>query len=526
MTGNVIVSKRLVLLNSAGAAVTRVLNITVLLWVYQYLLTRLSPEEFSIYPVVMSVMMFVPILTAVFSGGVVRYLIAAYARGDDCRISEITTTMTIVLAGVVLVALAASSVFIAGLDRILTIAPEYALNARVMMGILIFSFFLRLPFFPLAQGLYMSQRFILQNAIDIGTQLLQMALLCVLLFFVSTSPLWLVVSSAAADFLNLFIRLAVSFRFVPSLRFRWRYFRPSLIPELLNFGFWQTVSQIAQDIRENSDTLVLNKLATSLDVNAFYLGSLVHRQLRSFSYMVTTPVQPALIALFETGQSARLRNLYLRSGRYALILIMALVTPCCIFSDALLRLYVNQRYSEYRSASVVMVLLLLTYPLQYGHLFLGRIVSASARVRPYALIFLISQIINLGLTIYFVWILHMGAVGSALATLIVTIILMVFFFGPLAGRYLSFSLKDWIRETAIPGFIPTLFGGAMWGALFFLIHPSGLLSLGMCGIIGLAVYAAAFYAFSLRQNERRALKDRIHGMLVYLRTLNTDSGGT
>jgi len=525
MTGNVIVSKRLVFLNSAGAAVTRVLNVTVLLWVYQYLLKQLPSEEFSIYSVVMSVMMFIPILTAVFSSGVVRYLVAAYAQGDDRRVGEIATTMVLILTGVVIVALAAATVFISYLDSVLTIEPEFVSNAQIMMGVLIFSFFLRLPFFPLAQGLYINQQFIVQNAIDIGTQLLQMILLCMLLYFVSTSPLWLIVSSAIAESINLLLRIVFSYRLIPALRFKWRNFRPSLVPELLNFGLWQTVSLLAQDIRENSDVIVLNKFATSLDVNAFTIGSLAHRQLRSFSALVTTPVQPALIALYATGQSARLKNVYLRTGRYALLLIMALVTPGCIYSDALIHWYLGPKYYEYQSASTVMVLLLLTYPLQYGHLLLGRIVSASARVRPYALIFLISQMINLGLSIYFVWGLHLGAIGSALATLIVTAALMLFFFGPVAGRYLSFPLSSWLRETAIPGFIPTLFGGIVWGALYFLIHPTGLVSLGLCGFFGLVVYTAAALAFSLGPDERLGLKERVRGMFIFLKESVTSGSG-
>ena len=49
---HVAVSKKLVAINSASQVVARVLNITVLLWAYQYLLKRIPAEEFAILPIV------------------------------------------------------------------------------------------------------------------------------------------------------------------------------------------------------------------------------------------------------------------------------------------------------------------------------------------------------------------------------------------------------------------------------------------------------------------------------------------
>lgn len=68
MTIKIEISKRLVLINSASSVVAKVLNVCVLIWLYQHLLRRISPEEYALYPPLMGVMAFAPTLTNIPSG--------------------------------------------------------------------------------------------------------------------------------------------------------------------------------------------------------------------------------------------------------------------------------------------------------------------------------------------------------------------------------------------------------------------------------------------------------------------------
>ena len=93
MSTQVEISKKLVLINSASSLVTRVLNISVLIWLQQYLLKRITPEEYSLLPVIYSVMMFAPLITTILTGGLGRYIVVAYAKHDDNRVTQIVSTM-------------------------------------------------------------------------------------------------------------------------------------------------------------------------------------------------------------------------------------------------------------------------------------------------------------------------------------------------------------------------------------------------------------------------------------------------
>ena len=80
MSANVEISKRLVFINSASSLLAKVLNVSILVWLQQYLLRRISTEEYSLYPILMAVMLLVPLLTTILISGLSRYIVEAYAR--------------------------------------------------------------------------------------------------------------------------------------------------------------------------------------------------------------------------------------------------------------------------------------------------------------------------------------------------------------------------------------------------------------------------------------------------------------
>ena len=124
MATEVIISKRLVLVNSLSAVIARVLNIGIQLWVVQYLLKRIAPEEYALYPVIVSLMAFLPLLTVVLTSGLGRFVVEAYAKGKEEQVTQIVTTMFFLLLAASLVVLVAGLLFVWNIGHILTIAPE------------------------------------------------------------------------------------------------------------------------------------------------------------------------------------------------------------------------------------------------------------------------------------------------------------------------------------------------------------------------------------------------------------------
>jgi O-antigen/teichoic acid export membrane protein len=504
MNAKVEISKRLVLINSASSVVSYLISISVLVWLQAYLLRRISPEEYSLYPVLMSVMMFAPLLTTVLTGGLARYIVEAYAKGDEQRVTQIVSTMFPLVLGAGLVMLAGGWLFAWYVDRVLTVAPEHVTDARIMMALLMLSLAVRLPATPFSVGLYVRQRFVLLNVIRIGTELLRVGILFALLFGVSTRVLWVVVAWTSAQLVGLGVTVLVSRRLVSSLRFRMSEIRWRLARSLTSFGGWSFLAQVADTIRSSADAIILNKLATPLDVTCFYVGSLPLRQIQQSSYTITAPLEPALTAMHATGAKERLRNAYLRGGRYGLWVSLFLAVPLMVYRRELITLYVGEQYV---AAATVMLFLLLGFPLGYGNVMMPKIALATAQVRPWALRAVLAQGTNLLLTLWFVGALRMGAIGSAAGTLIVSAIGYPLLNWPLGRRLVGVSFSGWLRESLWPGLLPALAAAATWLALGTLVRPATWPALGACTAGGWAVYGAVLFLFALRGPDRQLVSE-------------------
>lgn len=506
MNEKVPISKRLVFINSASSLAARAINITILVWLQQYLLLRISAEEYSIYPVLMAVMVFIPLLNPILTGGLGRYVVEAYAQDDQRRVTQIVSTMVPLLLGAGLLILIGGGAFAWNVHRVLTIAPDRIWDARVMMALLVFSAAIQLPLVPFGLGLYVRQKFILLNLINLAVQLLRAAILFVLLFGVSTRVLWVVVATVLANFSGYIIKTVVSLRLVPSLQFHFGEIRWNLVRSLTSFGFWNFITGLANTIYKSASPIILNKLATPIDVTCFHLGSLVYQQINQARILVSTPLQPVMTAMHAMGSGKRLRSTYLRGGRYALWLVMLMALPLMIYRQEVMQIYLHEKFQTYADSATVMLLLLLTFPMVLGNTMLWNIGYAKAQLRPIAWRVLLIQISNLALALYLVGVRGMGAVGSAWSSFGANFVGSVLLTWPLGCRLAEVTFRKWLQEALGLGLLPSVAGILVWVGLRVLVQPADWLTLGLCTAAGCVAYGVTLLLFCLQPYERKDLR--------------------
>jgi O-antigen/teichoic acid export membrane protein len=517
MNSNVEISKRLVLVNSAASVGTMLLNAAVAIWLQQYLLRRVNSDEFSLIPVLSAAMMFLPLLTTVLTSGIGRYVVESYAKGDEKRVTQIVSTMFPVLFAASVLVLVLGYFSVRYIDSILKIAPEQISNARIMLSIMMFSFAIRLFLAPFSIGLYVKQKFVLQNIINFGSELFRIGLLFVLLFFISTSVVWVIVASTLSNLTGFFIIIIISLRQISSLRFYMREFRWHLVRKLVSFGGWTAVGNLGGSIRSVADPLILNRFATPVDVTVFYLGSLADRQIRQVMSVLIGPLQPQLIAMHAMERKDRLSNAFLRLGRLSIWALFFVIGPLLIFRQELFQLYLQEKYLTYSSAATIMVLLLSYLPISYSLYGLDQIAMATAKIKVYMIITVSSQIINLILTFYFVGFLHMGAIGSALATFLVGIGVTLFAYFPLSLSLAEIKIGNFLKKILFPGLLPGIFGTGTWMVLRIIVHPDNWLSLAACVFSGMIVYLLVLFLWCLQPMDQsdirsilKVIKLRLH----------------
>ena len=500
------ISKRLVVINSLSSILTVAIEFFFNFWLYQYLIRRISPEEYSLLPVVMSIMVFMPLLTVFFTSGIGRYIIDAYAKGDEEGVTRIISSIFPFLTLCAILVLFIGGVVTFNIDHLLNIPAGRTSDARLMFFLLFILFAYRVLAIPFQVGFYVKQKFVASNMLMLARTLTKIAILFVLLFSTDVWVVWVVVADTASGFVFATIRLIYSRRMMPSLKYRVRMFDFSTAKTILSFGFWSFLAQSANSLGRAMDPIILNLFATPMDVTCFHIGSSFRRQTLNLMGRIFVNLQPAYIAMYSTNQQKRFVNTFHRGNRYYMWLALFMAMPLMIYRNELITLYVGPKFIM---AATVIGLLYLASPIGSGINMLGRAAVAMGRIHKITPYIICLQIANLALTIYLVRNLQLGAVGSALSTFLVGLFGCLFIWIPISVRLLRISLHDWVHKSFIPGILPAIAGGITWFALSIWQPPATWFELGAYFSIGAISYLVTLYSLSLNKSERQELRGTI-----------------
>lgn len=451
---------------------------------------RIPEAELELLPIVLSVAIALPLLQKILMGGMSRHITEAYAQNDLEGVTRIVSSqIPLLLIGSLLILLIGGLVGW-NINHILDIAPAFVRQARIMTLLVVGRTAIGTALVPFTAGLFANQRFVLQNLIEIAGSILRIVLMLVLILGVGPQVEWVILAQVTSMLFVQITQAIVSMRLMPALRYQPGCFDWTTCKQVISFGGWNFVTDSANLIRRAADAPILNMLSTPLAVNNFFLGSFVETQLRQFAIRASEPLLPALTAMHAHDQKPRLAAAYLRGGRISLWASLFMAVPLIVFGHDYLALYLGSEYEAHTEAATVMILLLLGFPLTYPTMMFSRICFARGDIRPVAVRSIAAQLGNLALTLLLVGVFHMGAIGSATATLVSFAVIQPCFFWPLAIHTLGLSWHRFIAETLVPGLIPAVVAGCA-GLVTSQLVTSALSRATLGTLICLLFYAAA-----------------------------------
>ena len=498
MTG-IEISKKIIIINSISSALALLINMSVLIWLQQYLLNHISASEYSLIPIVLSAMAFAPLLTTVLTGGLSRFVTAAYAKGDLEQVSTICSTMfpILLLAGVFFLSVGCWVAW--HIDSFLKISPEYLTDAKIMLALMVFSTAIRLPLSTFLSGFMVRQKLVWQDLIDITCNVFRIILLFILLFGLSTKALWVTVALVCSELLNLTISTPISLKLLPAQKVSWKKFKKTLAKEITSFGSWWFIGSLADVIKKAMDPLILNRFSTAVEVTVFYVADLVPRTMIQILTPISKPFFPVLAGMVATEDYTRLRNTYTRTSRYHTWVVLMLAIPAMIFSTELMHLYLDGRYDY---AGGVMSILLGVTIMNALNALGSAVALASGDRRGLSLRVIIIQATNLLLTFLFVAYFEQGAYGSAYASILAVVILDIALKWPFCRRLAHTPFLYWFKETVLPTFVPAIpsFIFCLIAKLF--IDINSWLMLLTVSAISAVIYICFIVQYGLREQDK------------------------
>lgn len=494
-------SKRLVLINSASSVATRILGITVLLWAYQFLVKRIDPEEFAVYPVIASIMVGAPLFFVMFSGGVNRYIVDAHVRGSDEEVTEVASSVFPMLALAAAVFLSAGTLLAFNIERVLNIPETMVGDARLMLMLLLAAFAFRMLLIPYEAAFYVRQRFVELNLLTIVQEALRSLLLLVLLLALGPQVLWLAVAMAISDAVYVILMALRGARLLPTVRFRLASVNPRRARQLVSFGAWTSLGQLSAVILMNSGVIILNLFSTAVNVTGFHIGSMLYTHINRTMQMALRPLHPVMTAMNATGDDLRLAAVAMRGGRYACWTGLALAVPLAIYAEEFLTLFAG---AELRPLFGVLVLFMVLLAFSRPTVLLATAAIAKAKVGAFYGASFAVMLLGVGGMVYAAA-AGLGAVGVTAMLVGAILAGYAMFFWPLFLTLLGVRAAEMLREVVVPGMAPAAAGAAVWLILKELVAIESLSALLLCALPGGIAYAGALVAGCLTAADRADL---------------------
>ena len=391
----------------------------------------------------------------------------------------------------------------------MTVVPGMEHEARLMLILLVVNYAIQMLAIPFTMGHHVHQRFLELNMIGIGTEFFRIALLIVLLVAVGPSVLWVVVARVLSEQVYLAIVLLRSHRLVPQARFDRALCQWTLAQELVSFGFWTSVGQLALIAVMEAGTLILNTYGTALDVTNYYLGTSIFKQISGMVALAASPLLPAMTAMHALEDRARLARTTSRGARYGLWVSLFAAAPLAIYSHQFVQLYLG---NQYEGAAVVLSLLMTIFIFKQARTLLPLVALATAQVKPYHLASLVTSCITLVVILFLVRSQGLGSLGVATGLLGVTTAAELVYFWPLQLQLARIPARVFLRSVLMRGWAPAAVASVAWALLSVYFPLTTWMRLVLSASVGSVVYLLTLTS-CLDRGERNSLNRTIRKAL-------------
>jgi O-antigen/teichoic acid export membrane protein len=494
------------------------LNFVIFFFLTPYIVSVLGEDRAGIWFLLGSITGYFGIIAFGIPGATEKYVAQFLATGEREQVSRVVSTSLFLSLWIALIAAAGAAALWLNVGRIFRIEPTQLSEAQSVMLIVGIDLALAYPCALMVNVLRGFNRYDVRNAILIPALLIK------------TGGYFAALSLGAGVTAMVAIQLAVNllgylaatlwvFHHAPWLRIRYRLMDRRTYRLLLAYGALQFVGMATDRIILYTDRWILAGVIGTAAVTAYSIAARLSDMGREISAGLDMTLRPTASHLHALGDYAGLRMLLVMGGRVLLVMLGGLYVLYATWGDRFIALWVPKL-----DAQLIYVCLAILIGPAFLTIVLGpgiSIMYGMAKHRPRAVLGVVVAIVNVGLSLWLVYVI--GIYGVAIGT----VAPLFFIRGLYMYRYLPritqmdpwrFIAGVWGRP--LLGLVPL--AGALT-ALRFVLHFDRLASLMLFFVIAGAVYAGWVYLVVLTPDEKRLVHDVIAGIPFRARRRGADS---
>jgi O-antigen/teichoic acid export membrane protein len=301
-------------------------------------------------------------------------------------------------------------------------------------------------------------------------------------------------------------------KLIPYLEIRLRYIRKDSVKQIFMFSSVVFIIDICGMIMIQTDRILIGIFVTMGAITLYAVAAALHGIIKNVSGLASSALLPAATELNTLKEEKKLKKLILRGGKYKCALILPFLVFIMIMAKPIIEVWMGDAFLGAAVITQVFVLYWFLFAL-WG--VLGTVLLAVEKFKLILWLNVSLTIINFIVSVILVQVY--GVMGVVIGTSIPYIFIMPVFL--IYGlRILEVDWKEYFKETFLKTYPQAGLLSVVLVILYIWAYPSGIIILGLYGIMTLALYYGLFYQFGLNSLEKRELTDRLRNLRKSLRT--------
>jgi O-antigen/teichoic acid export membrane protein len=463
-----------------------------------YIVSKLGNDAYGILALVTSVLGFFAFLDLGITNASVRYISEAYAKNDIQEISKIIGSslavfLTIGAAGGILIAIMTSTL----VQKLLKIPAEYVSDSTFAFYVASCGFILNMVVGVFASIPKAVQRYYITTKVNmlIGTSL---TLSIVLTVYLGYGLKQVVILNFLSSLLSLAVYIFITKRYLTGVSIG-IHFDPATFQKLFRFGMYTLLVIISSAIVLQLDRLLIGTYLGSAYVAFYVVPASIAAGIYNVVANLTGVIFPLCSHLYATGEHDKLRELYMKASKYAVIIVISLATPIIILSTQIMNHWMGLQYSL-KSSSVLAILAVsaiftsLTAIPSYILFGIG-MPGTNAKFA------MLSATMNICLCLVLIpW---LGLSGAAFANL-ANFVIVILYLATVDRKVMHVGMKGILKEIWLR---PLAMGLVQAAAIFYFLAPfiKSTASLLLVILLSIGVYYLASILFKVINTEDKYL---------------------
>lgn len=430
-------NKKKIFLNIITAILTLLSTATINFFLTPYIVRTLGVEAQGFLQLSTNFASYVAVVTIALNAMSGRFISIAAQRGEAEDAGRYYTSVlfgNIFLCAVMALPLGLLILFV---DRIISVPPVLVADVRILFALSFISLFAGNIILQWNNVFYITDKIYLQSIGNCIGAVLKALLVLVLFAFFAPRMWYMGLAAIVAMCFSAAWGLWFKAKLLPDLRVRLKLFSLAHLKEIVLSGIWRSIQGAGEILLSGLDLLICNLMLGETAMGVLALAKILPLFIGQLIWTITSTFAPDLTIKYANGDLDGIRREIKKASKIISIICTIPLAGLMVFGREFFTLWVPTE--DPMQLHLLSILLCINLAFATGVQPCGNIFVTVNRIKPQAVIVIISGLINILVVFLMLRYTNLGIYALAGASAITGTIRNFIYTVPVAARYLGFK---------------------------------------------------------------------------------------